>query len=388
MWHKVVLSLLVLSNILNCFMDRGGENGGRGIILVINGLVLVIALGYIFIKKRPQPLSYRSLYYFLFMSLLYFAIASLFPNKYFVMGQYVRLIANIGLFFFFSFFTANRHCDYLFKIYIITFIAECAIKIINGNAFMAATEVDTKMGGDIASMGLALVVPLLFMYFKEKQAFVLYVVCFVFALLSLRRTSILAIVLSLPFVWSFIKQHINIKSILVGLIGTVYVIYKAWSIVGVKLLYRFMEYSDGSSQLESYGSGRTEFWKYLINTFFHKGNYLLGNGFGSVYEAYSNGWYLALVHAHNDILEITFTFGFIGVFLWIKFWFSTIKSNYNSAPSKNKRLVYCAIVLYLFVAFTSGCILRAELFPQMIALSLLTRKQYDNVDYSYIFLKN
>lgn len=374
MWHRLVLLLLIVANILNMFLDRTGEEGSRTLIQAINGAAFICLCISMFKNKITYPSFFKFLSVLLGILGFYYLFQLVSPNPYFNFGQYVRLALSLCLFFGFYTYEDSKISNKLLGVYAITFIIQCSLKIFNGNAFAAIEDLNQKVGGDTASIGLALCIPLIFYAFKDKLAFILFVISFGITLLSLRRTSILAFVVALPFVWPYIKGHLNKKMLLVFAVAGIVAIYYVWQVVGAKILVRFLEYSDAGSGLESYGSGRTEFWSFIIDRYFDGGSLLFGYGMGSIYEAYSKYWDLPLSHAHNDFLELLYTFGVIGLLLWCIYIYKLWVYNRYSNNISTKRLLYCALVVYLFVAITSGCIIRAEFFPLAISISLLVNK--------------
>lgn len=373
MYHKVVLVLLILSNVLNIFLDREGSGGGRGLVQGVNVVAFGCVLFYLVKKRISAPPCFIYLKAFVIIFLLCTIKQLYFPNNYLVLGQYVRFALSIGMMFFFLNYKSGLFTDRLFQIYIVTFILQCSIKILNGNAFSVASDINKVVGGDTASMGLAMILPLNFLFFKGKMSFAIFICCCVFTLFSLRRTSIIAVLLVIPFYWPLIKMYMNKKVIALGLLTGTFVINRAWDVVGAKIVVRFMEGTGSSSGMQAYGSGRSEFWMYLLNDFESKGNFLLGNGFGSVYECFSKGWRMALVHAHSDFFEILYTYGVLGILIWVLFWKGVFVIGMKSFDKELKKMILGLVVLYVFIAFSSGCILRAEFFPIAIALPILIR---------------
>ena len=382
MYHKIVLFLLIISNVMNVFMDRTGVMGGRQMIYVANAAAFVIALIYLFKRSFHVPKCYNPLKLFAVFFMVYFFWQYISPNKYFILNNYVRWIMNILFLFFFYFFEENEKGKRLMQIYIVTFIFECSSKIYNGSSYAAIADLDKRVGGDTASIGLALVVPLIFTFFKNKMGIVLYTICLAVSMVSLRRSSILAILVAIPFIWPTLKQRVNKKYIYWGAIISIFFLYKVWDFVGAKLLRRIFEYTDATSDLNTYGSGRTEFWRFLFKKYIDNWNWFLGDGLGGVYEAFSFYWVRNLSHAHNDVLEILYTFGIVGLMAWFLFLYRSVYYVKRVCDFGNRKTFYCAMAVYIAVAITSGCLLRAEMFPLSMAFGLLMQKQR-RVEFSF-----
>ena len=384
MYFKIVMTLLILINLFNMIVDRYGYSGERTIIYVCNGIILLLTMCCWFFQKTTYPKYFKWLAIFAFIIILYFFLQfTILNNEYFQLNQYVRLLMSVVFFYFFYLYRPSKKFEIYFKIFIITYILQCGIKIITGHWFVNSNDIDSLTGGDTVSMGLSMVVPLIFMFFKEKWAFVLFMLSFFFVCLSLRRTSILAMVISLPFIWSSIKRYINFKTLFVLLPIIVFGIIAAWKYVGPQLVVRFAELFEGDNGNDnSFGSGRTVYWAQILKGYINSGNYLFGNGMGSVFEFFSKeNMYVKLPHAHNDVLELLYTFGFIGAIVWCMFIWDSLKDTINQKKSKERQLLFCCIAIYIFVGFSSGIILRAEFFPWVIAFAILLKSIKTRIKY-------
>lgn len=376
MFYKIVLTLLILINLFNMIVDRSGNSGERTIIYICNGILLLLTTGYCIYHKTTYPKYFKWLTIFIFIIILYFFLQfTVLNNKYFQLNQYVRLLMSMIFLYFFYLYKPVKKYEMYFKIFIITYILQCGIKILTGHWFENSKDLDSLTGGDTVSMGLSMVVPLIFMFFKEKWAFALFMLSFFFVCLSLRRTSLLAMIISLPFIWSSIKRYLNLKTMLILLPIIIIGVIAAWKYVGPQLVLRFTELFEGDSgDSSSYGSGRTIYWAQIFNGYIEKGNYLFGNGMGSVFELYSReNVYVKLPHAHNDILELLYTFGLVGAVVWCMFIGLAWKDIIKQKKSKERQLLFCCIAIYIFVGLSSGIILRAEFFPWAIAFALLLK---------------
>lgn len=377
MYHKIVLICLIAANVLNLFLDRGGLRGGRTLIYVANGISLVAMAYYLFIKPLKFPRCYRPLKWFLVLYIAMLIVQFYWPNPYFIFNMYIKWLLSLLLLFFFYTYEQNKKNNLLMQIYIVTFIAECCLKVYMGSAFKSVTDVSVRSGGDTASIGLALIVPLIFTFFSNKKGLILYTICLVFCLFSLRRTSILAILAAVPFIWPILKQHVSKKYLVLGFVVSIIFIFRAWEFVGAKVMRRFFEGHTSAEEMEfyqgsAYGSGRSELWTFLYKRYLENEHYLFGYGMGSIRELCITYWRIGLSHAHSDVFELLYTFGISGLVIWIYFWIRTtiyvVKSKLSIHFKKN---YYCTLLVYLIVAVTSGALTRAEMFPLAIALPIL-----------------
>lgn len=378
MYHKIVLICLTAANILNLFLDRSGWSGGRTLIYLANGISILAIAYYLLVKPLQFPKCYRPLKWFLALFIIMLLVQFYWPNQYFLFNVYIKWLLSLLLLFFFFSYEQSKRSNRLIQLYIITFIAECCLKIYQGSAFSTVSNLaSNRIGGDTASMGLALAVPLIFLFFRNKKGLVLYAICMVFCLFSLRRTSILAMLIAVPFIWPILKQNVDKKYLALGFVITLIFIFRAWEYVGAKVIRRFFEGHTSMQAMEfygddSYGSGRTVLWSFLYDKFREYENYLFGNGMGSVREVCVSYYHLSLPHAHNDFIEIGYTFGVFGLFFWLGF---IIKSSFvifkRKIDTVHKKNFFCAILIYLVVGATSGALIRAEMFPMAIAIPIL-----------------
>ncbi len=377
MYHKIVLICLIVANILNLFLDRGGLAGGRVLIYVANGITLLTIAYYLLVKPLKFPKCFRPLKWFLALFIIMLIIQFYWPNRYFIFNMYIKWLLSLFLLFFFYTYEQNKKNNWLMQLYTVTFIAECCYKVYMGRAFGSVADASIRSGGDTASIGLALAVPLIFTFFSNKKGLILYTICMIFCLFSLRRTSILALLVAVPFIWPILKQHVSKKYLALGFVIALIFIFRAWDYVGDRVIKRFFE---GHSSYESmefyggggYGSGRSEFWKFLFDKYVENENYLFGNGMGSIREVCFAYWRIGLSHAHSDVFELLYSFGFFGLLFWGLFWIKTtiyvVKSKLELFYRKN---FFCAILIYLVVGATSGALIRAEMFPMAIAIPIL-----------------
>lgn len=377
MYHNIVLICLTIANILNLFIGRFSED--RQVILAANGIAIITTVIFLINRYVRLPRCYFALKLFTVIFFIYLVVQFLLiNNRYFVLNTYIRWLTSILFIFFFYSLDENERSNKLMRIFIITFIAQCAFKIIFGKSFNYIEAVSKKVGGDTASMGIALAVPLLLTFFKNKTGLFLYIACWVFCLFSLRRSSILAIACTLPFVWPSLKRHINKKYLILGGIIGLLVFSRVWEYVGDKLINRFFEYQSDTSEITSYGSGRTEFWSFLYNRFIENANWYFGNGMGSVYETCAKDYIVPLPHAHNDILEIGYTFGMVGLVTWCAFFLGSIRYVLKYAKREDRKLFICSMMVFLVVGVTSGSVLRAEFFPFAMFFAIMLRHTYNH----------
>lgn len=381
--YDIVLFLLIIANILNVFADRTGEEGGRAIIQAVNGFAFLIVLFCNLTSKRKNPSYFNSLKYFLIILVLNAFFFILSPNEYANIGNYVRLALNVSLIIFFYNYIENRCSKWLMYLFIVTFILQSCAKIVLGSWFSMIGVEDSIGGGDTVSLGLVMCVPLIFIFMKKKYAFIAFLICVVFIMFSLRRSSILALIVLLPFLWSLFKDSINRKNILIILAIGAFVMIYSWRFVGDALVDRMSKLITGDDNYSaaegSYGSGRTVFWGALLNHYWGSARFLLGYGLGSVHEFFSKYYVTPLSHAHSDLFELLYTFGIVGAVLYFIFYYNLIRFIRRCVSSPEKNLLLGAVITYLFVAISTGTIMRAEFYPMGITIPILIYMLKNNI---------
>lgn len=376
MYYKIVLILLIIINILNTVLNRDGHSGDRTVIYVFNGITIIFAACYCVMHSTKYPKYFKCLNIFVAIIILDILLQfTVINNSYFMLGQYIRMLMSIILIYFFYKYKPSLKLETYFRLYVVTYIFQCCLKILAGQWFQNANDFDDLRGGDTVAIGLATVIPLIFIYFKEKWGFILFLISFIFICFSLRRTALLAVIIVIPFIWTSIKPYVKLRSIMVMLPILVGGVFIAWERVGAQLVLRFTELFEGDRSGGSYGSGRSTYWTQIFEDYLEQGNILFGNGMGSVYEFYSKiDPYVSLPHAHSDIFEILYTFGLVGLISWGLFIGRSLKFAIMSSYSKDRQLLLCTIVLYIFIGASSGILLRTEMFPFSIALAILINR--------------
>ena len=375
-YHEIVIFCLLLANILNLFVDRSGNEGGRQVVQLLNGFALVVSFVANFTHNYRHPHCFNYLKLFAYLFAAHFLVYVIHPyNSYVNTGNYIRLALSLNLLLLFSSYFNGDYKIRLLQLYVITFVIQSLKKIVSGHWFDAIGSDDFIGGGDTVSIGLVFCIPILFVIFRAKISFVLFVVCAVFVLLSLRRTSIIALILLIPYLSQYLKQHLNKKNILICVAFAAVIGYFMWGYAGSSLTSRFLSLINGDTNYSaasgSYGSGRSLFWMALLKESVSSIRVTVGYGLGSVHEFFSCHWTSALSHAHSDILEILHTFGIVGLLLWSMFFYSICRYTKKFKKSAAKVLLKGCLLSYTFVAIATGTILRAEFFPMAITIPLL-----------------
>ncbi|MBW3545331.1 MAG: hypothetical protein KY428_06995, partial [Bacteroidetes bacterium] len=81
-------------------------------------------------------------------------------------------------------------------------------------------------------------------------------------------------------------------------------------------------------------------------------------------------------HAHNDFLQIAYTFGVLGLGIWFGFlsWLWRLRKQLRLYSPEIIYLFYICFISYLIIAMASGCILRITTIPFAISVAILLYK--------------
>ncbi len=94
-------------------------------------------------------------------------------------------------------------------------------------------------------------------------------------------------------------------------------------------------------------SGRSVFWVWDMEAFFGLPFWqqFVGNGFNFVYDV--NGRHMARIWAHNDVINILMTFGYIGLYIYLWAFISMVKAFWKNTP----RVPLLVKAMFLFAIF-------------------------------------
>ena len=161
---------------------------------------------------------------------------------------------------------------------------------------------------------------------------------------------------------------------LIGILFTFIGTY-VWEYIGEAVIYRFegLLVGDKGGTEDSYGSGRSEFYLTVWNSWVEKDlfSFLFGNGLNSTNPLLMRAHNVQ--HAHNDFLEIAYTFGLLGAGIWLFFirhlW--GLKKQIKAFNPESTSLFYICFISYLIIAMASGCIERITTLPFGLSVSML-----------------
>ncbi len=377
----LIMALLILGNIINMVFPKGvGLVGQVGIIedlsKYIYGLAIVIMLPSVF---STTSFYFSKMKYMAFVIVFYivFAYAS---EVTFELSQYIKMfMICISFVFFEDVFDNSFKIDRrVIVLYIISaFLNVVYLTILQNRLGIAIDNEGETSGGQSLANVMVLLVPLFFYFFKGRVSVFLYSLGLIVVLVSLRRTAILAYLLCLPFIVQYMQKGRTLKGtailLLIGVSIIVFYIYTHyWYIIQDRFMDMLVANDEGN-----YGSGRTGWWRALIVNYLSAPlHYLQGFGLGRV----AIDMELAGApygHAHSGYLEIIYTFGLLGFYLWFGTFRNILKIPRADSIENCAPLIRMSVYSYLFISLFSASTFQPNIVcVALFAVLMLRRSQW------------
>ena len=376
--YNIVLALFCVANLLELFiprMDEGNYFVRIPIQMIYGANLFLMWIALMSRKNYWTPVSKAALVLILLTVVYCIAYFIFFRFNTTDFAPYLRfLLWTTAIIFFYEMMLQYGINELLMRAYVITFILSVAKKIMESAMYVS----DNLGGGDTAALPLLFIIPIVLICFNVKFKFIFMSVIALLVLFSLRRTVILGLVVCLPFIYRYFSK--SLKAYHLVLLGALFagVLYYTWGYIGEAVIYRFANLLTGDSggTKDSFGSGRSEFYMTVWNHWKNGDMFgvIFGNGLTSVQELLLK--YHNIRHAHNDFLEIIYTFGLMGVLAWLtllfRFW--KLRSQIKLFSPDNLNLFYICFISYGVIAMASGCILRITTLPFALTISVLIYK--------------
>ena len=196
---------------------------------------------------------------------------------------------------------------------------------------------------------LASLIPMSLMLPSKRIRIIAYAIIVVSCLFCGQRAAALAAIISVPFAMKFLVGSIK-KSEYFGLF--------VLGVLVIVILYPYIESSVQNLMLRQeleaskgdLGSGRSTFWKYIIDSYLNGNpiNMIVGYGFFSV-NSLLNLKYGYAIAAHNGFLEYLYSFGLIGFSIYLSIYFRLL--GYYKSLKRNKS-IYASMILMMFLVFS------------------------------------
>lgn len=375
---NTVLLLLIAVNIVNTIYPKGmGYSAedyvgfGYQLSKYINAATIIVMLPSLFQRIKV----FTNMRYMVIMIIVYMMIAYGWGISYNFSAMSRSLMVCLSFIFFEETLPKSKLSKLLLYGYVITFIINVAYLVITQDRLGNAIDNEgIAHGGQSISGGIIFLIPLIFLIFRNRISSYLFIFCGIVIFISLRRTSILAYLLCIPFIYKRFSGQISKKNIFIfSCLLTLFIYYivdNYWYIIEA----RFADALE-ANDYGYYGSGRTGWWEVLVTKFLgNPQNWLFGFGLGSVVRTMAEAGF-PFGSAHNDYLEVIFTHGLVGGYLWFVTLWKSHKIAKNTHSKSDKTLIYMYIITYAFYAMVSGAYHLIQYVSISIFLNLILANQ-------------
>ena len=353
---NIVLVLIIIANIVNMIFPKGmGYAVQTGFMYELSkyiyGLCIVIMFPSLFSFKK---FYFEKMRWMTVMVIVYIIVAIVFSMK-FEMGQYLKTIMICLSFVFFEEECSETHINkrFIYAYLISVFINIAYLTLTQNRLEQAVMNEGHVVGGQGIAISMVFLLPLIFYLFKGKLSIYLFTIGLLAVIVSLRRTAILAYLLCLPFIYKRMKGTISRKYIIMMIVGVAIIAFYIYNNYWFVIQDRFADVVEANEN-GYYGSGRTGWWEVLINNYINSPlHWIPGFGLGRVAMDMETAGF-PFGGAHNDYLEIGYTYGLIGLYLWFGSIMDLLKMHSKRNLKKHSALIMMASISYLFIAFVSG----------------------------------
>lgn len=216
-------------------------------------------------------------------------------------------------------------------------------------------------------------IPMTLMLPNKRLRLYAYIAVVVGCIFSGQRSAALAAIVSFPFCWKHLKQHIKKSDKIFLLILVSIVIYPILKIA----IYNIMLRNELDASTGSYGSGRSIFWLIVWNDFWNKDllHILFGNGMNSIAPLLKMKFGIA-IGAHNGWLDMLYSYGILGLILYLNIILKIFLSNKKISRyvSDYKNILLIIVIIFTLKSITSHGYWDITVMPIGMALSLICSK--------------
>lgn len=351
-YPKLAAGLLTLLSMW--IVVRGIKTLLRNKIMSLFLLLFVLALLYIF-----YPFNVRE-------------------NFTFVLRVYTALITGPAIYLILlRIHDSRKSLPYIIIIYALQLIF-CLSSLVSDStvASTTATVMDSNSG-----FLLLMCIPMSLILPIKRIRIYIYAVLLIACLYSGQRSAALAAVVSFPFCLYFLKSSIKKKDIYILFLLGVFIV----SPILIKALQNIHVRNQYDVDTEALGSGRLIFWAISIRDFFQHGLFsiVFGNGTNSVAKVIENQYGLS-IGAHNGWIDMLYTFGFVGEFIYVLIFYTLLRNNkeVNRFLPSYKNLYLILLLIFVIKASTSHGYFDVSVMPFTMVISIVEARKEQYIRYS------
>ncbi len=196
---------------------------------------------------------------------------------------------------------------------------------------------------------LVCLIPMALMLPIRRLRFYICVLVLMGCIYSGQRSAALAAVLSIPFCLSSLRGSIKRSDVLLMVLAVIFVLFPILQEAIANIQMR----NEIDATNDSVGSGRSVFWKLVWDDFWN-GNAMqifFGHGTNTVPELLGRTFGMS-IGAHNGWLDMLYSFGLVGISLYVSMIWGLFKHNKRFSRLNSGRK---NILLIIFIVFTVKC---------------------------------
>ncbi|MFV0590288.1 MAG: hypothetical protein ACK5M7_02800 [Draconibacterium sp.] len=346
-------------------------------------ILILIPLPIIFRKSKKIIKSrfYRTFYFFGLIAILSYVYHILISNTFslYFFAQTLKIIYWIlPIFWFHEVFISMSEQEKvkILKTFVVIYIIQTIAILIKGYSYINSDdEIIYALGS-----GITFIIPLVFVVYSKRVAFWIYLICLGIAIVSLKRTPILLLIISFLFLYRDIFKALKWYDILsfgiIVLTGLVNFISRFYALI--------VERNAIDIAKQGYGSGRSIFYLIIIEEWKKENliSQIFGNGIGSVNALLLEKYGLA-ISAHNGYLDALYSYGLIGILVFVSIFYRLFK---------NKKLVkrfadnqYKVFIMFTFMWLIQSFITHGYFGTNFIAYSFFIAYIFSTVEKNQIY---
>ena len=355
------------------------------------GLIFLYSIYYIMQNyvTLVNCYAFRPFIYYLLMCFLYILFINgertLFDN--FVQFMKITLALCVFVFIYISMKNNPRNIKYVYTIYCIIFIYSLIVLVRDYYMMMIAEAANADEGFDSNSgFMLASLIPMAFLLPMKRAKLVVYALALGACLVSGQRAAALGALISVPIAYRYMKASLSKKDLRVLFFLAIVLFIIAFPyIVGAieNLILRTAVDADRGDV----GSGRSVFWALVIKSFFLSSpiKMLFGHGYFAINDMLETEYGMA-IGAHNGFLDHLYTFGIIGLLLYLGIYLLIYKIYHGLRVnhSSYSLIVLMIMLIFLFRSATSHGWLDLSYIPFFMPLAIILAKHEREMEQIYV----
>lgn len=265
----------------------------------------------------------------------------------------------------------KKEFDLILLIFIVFFITGI-IRFFHEASVMRFFGSDFKSNNTFYQVLMPL--PILFLGHKKILRFVFLIVAIYICVLSMKRSALISVSI-IMVIYLYREVLVDKKSRLYTIIILLFSLFVFSRYIDLSAIYDSinvtMERMDQIS--EDGGSGRLDMISKFIETDFYDVCFVFGKGFMGYHDKYPG-----VLASHNDLVEIYYSYGTLGLVLFFTFFWRLLKNTFKEIKSNTTNVLsyISALVLFILYTFAGGCFTFVNLSLSFFSFIALSQAQF------------